>query len=76
MEVKEYITRAVVGFSQPQRIGRGHFIIWNPELRIDVTEYLLKQRLVDEIITDLVPHPSGEAQADEKFVWVDIVKPF
>eukprot|EP00392_Amoebophrya_sp_AT5.2_P009158 g9186.t1 len=72
--VKEYVTRPVVGFTSPQRVGRGHFIIWNPELRLDVTEYLLKQNLVSEIVADLVPHPSGNAAPDEKFVWVDIVK--
>ncbi|CAD7936914.1 unnamed protein product [Amoebophrya sp. A25] len=74
VDVREYVTRPVVGFPSPQRVGRGHFVIWNPELRLDVTEYLLSHNLVSEIVADLVPHPSGNAAPEEKFVWVDIVK--
>merc|ERR1712048_1156978 len=52
-----------------------HFLIWNPELRVDVTEYLLSSRLAAEVRTRLRDHPSPDAPEDEKFVWVDIRKP-
>mmetsp|Transcript_36344 Transcript_36344/g.95383 ORF Transcript_36344/g.95383 Transcript_36344/m.95383 type:complete len:111 (+) Transcript_36344:239-571(+) len=48
-----------------------HFLIWNPTTRIDVTEEL---RGLAEVRTELKRHPSPDAPADERYVWVDIRK--
>jgi len=51
------------------------FLLWNPELRLDVSSYLLGNGLASEVNTRLVDHPSDDAPEDEKYVWVDIRKP-
>jgi len=51
------------------------FLLWNPELRLDVTAYLLSNGLAQEVRTRLMDHPSDDAPEDEKYVWVDIRKP-
>lgn len=51
------------------------FVVWNPELRLDVTRYLLMTGLAAEVRTELRDHPSADAPEDEKYVWVDIRKP-
>eukprot|EP00929_Paragymnodinium_shiwhaense_P101191 TRINITY_DN64081_c1_g1_i1.p1 TRINITY_DN64081_c1_g1~~TRINITY_DN64081_c1_g1_i1.p1 ORF type:complete len:712 (-),score=102.79 TRINITY_DN64081_c1_g1_i1:71-2089(-) len=55
--------------------GDTHFLIWNPELRVDVTRHLLETGLAAEVRTELKDHPSPDAPEDERFVWVDIRKP-
>merc|ERR1712023_378618 len=51
------------------------FIIWNPELRVDVSKYLLDTGLASEVRTELRKHPSADAPPDERYVWVDIRRP-
>lgn len=45
------------------------FIIWSPELRADVSAWLLSSALVESVRTELRPHPDG---VGEEYVWVDI----
>lgn len=52
-----------------------HFIIWNPDLRVDVTEFLLATGCAAEVKIRLVDHPSDDAPEDERYVWVDVRKP-
>jgi len=52
-----------------------HFLIWNPDLRIDVTKHLLTNAYAAEVKTRLLDHPSDDAPEDEKYVWVEIRKP-
>merc|ERR1711879_494268 len=51
------------------------FIIWNPELRVDVNRYLLDSGLAAEVRVERRDHPSADAPPDEKYVWVDIRRP-
>ena len=44
--------------------GSEHFVIWNPDLRVDVTEHLALK--ATEIITTLKDHPNEDAPEDEK----------
>lgn len=50
-----------------------HFIMWNPELRVDVTDYLQRNQLATQVNTRLVPHP-GNGSMETPFVFVDLVK--
>lgn len=51
-----------------------HFIIWNPVLRVDATQWLWDRGLAEEVRTELRPHPHSEAGASEEYIWVDIRK--
>jgi len=51
------------------------FLLWNPELRLDVTSELLSTGLAQEVRTRLVDHPADDAPEDEKYVWVEIRRP-
>ena len=44
-----------------------HFLIWNPDLRIDVTKHLLTNAYAAEVKTRLLDHPSDDAPEDEKY---------
>jgi len=59
-------------FDVVQGSSSARFVIWNPQLRADVTSWLLETGLALEVRTELRPHPGG---ADEDYVWVDIKKP-
>lgn len=52
-----------------------HFLVWNPDLRLDVTRHLLQRGLASEVRTRLQDHPSDDAPEEEKYVWVEIRKP-
>lgn len=51
------------------------FLIWNPELRLDVTSELLATGFATEVRTRLRDHPSDDAPPGEKYIWVEIRKP-
>eukprot|EP00403_Amphidinium_massartii_P007955 CAMPEP_0178372322 /NCGR_PEP_ID=MMETSP0689_2-20121128/1291_1 /TAXON_ID=160604 /ORGANISM="Amphidinium massartii, Strain CS-259" /LENGTH=623 /DNA_ID=CAMNT_0019992237 /DNA_START=174 /DNA_END=2045 /DNA_ORIENTATION=+ len=51
------------------------FLIWNPGLRCNVTDYLLEKGFAAEVRTTVKDHPSEDAPEDEKFIWVEIRKP-
>lgn len=55
--------------------GQESFLIWNPYLRLDVTASLLETGVAAEVKTELRAHPSADAPADARYVWVDIRKP-
>eukprot|EP00435_Cladocopium_sp_Y103_P008120 s2749_g2.t1 len=55
--------------------GEVHFLIWNPDLRADVTNHLLSTGHAAEVKTRLLDHPSDDAPEDERYVWVEIRKP-
>lgn len=59
-------------FDVVQDGSSARFVIWNPQLRADVTTWLLESRLAQEVRTELRPHPEG---GESDFVWVDIRKP-
>jgi len=47
-----------------------HFLIWNPDLRADVTNHLLSTGHAAEVKTRLLDHPSDDAPEDEKQHWL------
>lgn len=59
----------------PGMSGGWAFLIWNPDLELDVSDHLLRTGLAAEVRTELKDHPSPDAPPDEKYVWVDIRKP-
>lgn len=62
-------------FDAEDSSGEVHFLIWNPDLRADVTNHLLSTGHAAEVKTRLLDHPSDDAPEDEKYVWVEIRKP-
>lgn len=55
-------------FPSPSTSGASvHFLIWNPDLRIDVTKHLLTNAYAAEVKTRLLDHPSDDAPEDEKY---------
>jgi len=56
-----------------------HFVMWNPELEIDVTNKLRARHDVESVVTELRPHPQKIhimplEEITDFFVWVDIRK--
>ncbi|CAK0837909.1 unnamed protein product [Prorocentrum cordatum] len=51
------------------------FVIWSPELRVDVSAYLLDAGLAAEVRAALRAHPSPEENPHERYVWVEIRRP-
>ena len=45
--------------------GTAHFLIWNPDLRVDVTTHLLNGHAA-EVKTRLLDHPNDDAPEEEK----------
>jgi len=63
------------GFDVASKSNATHFVIWNPELRADVTAHLLGMGLAAEVRSELRDHPSDDAPPGERYVWVDIRRP-